>query len=470
MIRPTAPAAALLALVACDGPFIPPPPYPPPPGVPATVLVTPDSGTVTADDTLRLSASVRDSSGAALPGTAVSWVSADTTIAVLVNALGTVRGQRPGVVRIRAFAGTAAGAVTVFVTPIVYTGVSAGADHVCAVANNQHAYCWGNNDDAQVGTGAPSLVEPVSRLVALVPALQTVAAGGAHSCALDVGGTAYCWGRETNGRLGRDGTPGDPAVPAAVVTGLRFIALAAGGAHTCGVTSTSQAACWGAGTLGQVGDGGMGDRTTPHAVMGDMTWRAITAGAFHTCALTTDSTAACWGANASGQLGDGTTVNRPVPTAVGTMLRFAAIGAGGGHTCAVTGAGVAFCWGRNTRDQTGTGLPDSMLVLPTSVGGGLVFHSVAVGGEHTCAIAADDSAYCWGANGSGQLGDSSRIDRALPVSVAGGLHYLALQAGAAFTCGLTNTLVLYCWGDGTQGQLGRPLLGTSTVPVKVAGQ
>jgi hypothetical protein len=56
MIRPTAPAAALLALVACDGPFIPPPPYPPPPGVPATVLVTPDSGTVTADDTLRLSA------------------------------------------------------------------------------------------------------------------------------------------------------------------------------------------------------------------------------------------------------------------------------------------------------------------------------------------------------------------------------------------------------------------------------
>ena len=470
MIRSAVRTAALLALAACDGPFVPPPSYPPGPAVPATVVVLPDSGTVTMDDTLRLTATVRDSLGATLTGVAVSWVSADTTIAVPVNALGTVRGQRPGVTRIRAYAGTAVGAVTVFVTPVVYTSFSAGADHVCAVANNQHAYCWGNNDDAEVGTGASSLVEPVPRLVALAPALRAVTAGGAHSCALDPGGIAYCWGREVNGRLGRDGTPGDPAIPTAVVTGLHFDALAAGGAHSCGLTTTGRAACWGADALGQLGDGGVVDRTTPQAVIGDSTWRTITTGTLHTCALTADSTAACWGANASGQIGDGTLVDRPLPTAVTSTLRYAAISAGGGHTCAVTGGGAATCWGRNTRGQTGTGLPDSTLALPTSVAGGLQFQSIAAGGEHTCGIAADGSAYCWGANTSGQLGDSSRTDRALPVPVVGGLHFLVVQAGAAFTCGLTTTLVLYCWGDGTQGQLGRTALGTSVVPVKVAGQ
>jgi alpha-tubulin suppressor-like RCC1 family protein len=470
MNRSAARTAALLALAACDGPFTPPPPYPPAPGAPATVVVMPDSATVTTDDTLRLSAVVRDSTGATLTGAAVSWVSADTTIAVLVNARGTIRGRRPGVTHIRGYAGTAVGAVTVFITPVVYTSVSAGADHGCAVANNQHAYCWGNNDDAEVGTGTPSLVEPVPNLVALAPTLLAVTAGGAHSCALDSDGTAYCWGREVNGRLGRDGDPGDPAVPTAVVTGLHFRTIAAGGSHACGLTTADRAVCWGANAFGQLGDGGVLDRNSPQAVIGDSTWRAITTGTIHTCALTADSAAACWGANPSGQLGDGSTTNRPVPTAVAGGLRFAGISAGGGHTCAVTGAGMAYCWGRNTRGQTGTGLPDSTLALPTPVGGGPPLQSIASGGEHTCGIASDGSAYCWGANTSGQLGDSSHTDRPLPVPVLGGLHYIALQAGAAFTCGLTNALVLYCWGDGTQGQLGRTTLGSSPVPVKVAGQ
>jgi len=461
---------AFVALAACEGPFVPPPPYPLPPSKPASVTVMPDSATVVTDDTLRLSAVVRDSAGNVLGGAPVSWTSADPTIVTVVNALGTVRGQRPGTTTIRAFAGSAAGAVAVFVTPLVFNSVSAGANHACAITNNRHAYCWGDNDDAQVGTGATSFVEPAARRVTLAPAQGAVVAGGAHGCALDASGAAYCWGRAANGRLGRGGFPGDPAVPTAVATGLRFVVLAAGGAHTCGLAADGRAACWGANASGQLGVTGTTDQPSPQPVIGDTPWRFITAGTGHSCALASDSTAACWGANGSGQLGDSSLADRPFPAAVSGGLRFTAIAAGGGLTCAVTAAGAAHCWGRNARGETGTGLPDSALVAPTPVAGGLSFRAVTAGGQHACGIAADSLAYCWGANATGQLGDSSQTDRTTPVPVRGALHFLALQAGAGFTCGLTGGLVLYCWGDGTQGQLGRTFLESSTVPVRVAGQ
>lgn len=468
MHRPA--AATLVLLAACEGPFVPPAPYPPPPAPPASITLSPDSAAVITDDTLRLSALVRDSAGNVLTGSAVSWASADTTIVAVVNALGTVRALRPGATKVRAFAGTVSGSVTVFVTPLVFNAVSTGANHACAIANNHHAYCWGDNDDAEVGTGTASFLEPAPRRVALIPEQTAVAAGGASTCALDGAGVAYCWGRQVNGRLGRDGDPGNPATPTAVATGLRFVSLALGGAHVCGLAADGRGACWGADGSGQLGDGGGVDRSTPNAIFGDTPWLAITAGAAHSCALAGDSTAACWGANAAGQLGDSTTTSRNVPAAVTGGLRFTAISAGGEVTCGITADGAAYCWGRNASGQTGSGSADTIVTTPAPVAGGLVLRAIAAGGQHACGIAADSLAWCWGANGSGQLGDSSQTVRPTPVAVRGGLHFVDLRAGATFTCGLTGGLVLYCWGDGTQGQLGRVILGSSPVPVRVAGQ
>lgn len=468
MHRPA--AALLIALAACEGPFVPPAPYPPPPAAPASVTLSPDSAVVITDDTLRLSALVRDSAGNVLTGGAISWVSADTTIVALVNALGTVRARRSGSTTVRAFTGTVSGSVTVFVTPLVFNTISTGANHACAIANNHHAYCWGDNDDAEVGTGAASFLEAAPRRVALLLEQTTAVAGGASTCALDRGGVAYCWGRQVNGRLGRDGDPGNPATPTAVATGLRFASIALGGAHVCGLAADGRGSCWGADGAGELGVGGGVDRTTPAAIFGDTPWLTITTGTAHTCALAGDATAACWGANQAGQLGDSTTTDRNVPTAVSGGLRFAAISAGGEFTCGLSTTGAGYCWGRNASGQTGSGRPDTIVVTPAPVTGGLVFRAVTAGGQHACGIAADSLAYCWGANGSGQLGDSSQAPRATPVAVRGGLRFADLRAGATFTCGLTGGLVLYCWGDGTQGQLGRVLLGSSTVPVRVAGQ
>ena len=461
---------AVAALAACEGPFVPPAPYPSPPPGPATVHVTPDSATVITDDTLRLAAQVRDTAGNVLTGISLSWVSTDTTVVAIVNALGTVRGVRPGSATVRAYAGVVTGAVTVFVTPVVYNAFATGANHVCAVANNHHAYCWGKNDDAQIGTGSVSFVEAVPQRVAIPAVVGAVTAGSAHSCAVDLSSTAWCWGREANGRLGRDGTPGNPAIPQ-IVSGSGLIAqLAAGGAHTCAIDVSGTGSCWGADGNGQLGDGLGMDRNVPQAVPADAQWVAIASGAIHTCAVATDQSAWCWGGNASAQIGDSSTSDRIFPTAIAHGQAFSTISAGGAHSCAVTTAGTAQCWGANTRSQTGTGLPDPLVLVPTDVAGGLTFRTISAGGLHSCGITTDSLAYCWGANTSGQLGDSSQIDRPAPVLVRGGLRFTEVHAGAAFTCGLTDGLVLYCWGDGTQGQLGRALLGSSSVPVKVAGQ
>ena len=81
------------------------------------------------------------------------------------------------------------------------------------------------------------------------------------------------------------------------------------------------------------------------------------------------------------------------------------------------------------------------------------------GAGHTCAIATDAKAYCWGANREGQLGDGTTTERWSPTLVFGGLSWKQIEVGgnsayAGFTCGLTTGERIYCWGDNYSGQLG----------------
>jgi len=102
-----------------------------------------------------------------------------------------------------------------------------------------------------------------------------------------------------------------------VLGGLSFTAVFAGGFHTCGITTTKLAYCWGSNAFGQLGDGTVTRRTTPVDVAGGRHFSGLSAGFSHTCAVTTDERAFCWGSNDSGRLGDGTAeVQRLVPVAV----------------------------------------------------------------------------------------------------------------------------------------------------------
>jgi alpha-tubulin suppressor-like RCC1 family protein len=147
--------------------------------------------------------------------------------------------------------------------------------------------------------------------------LSSVSAGERHSCALTRAGTAYCWGYNLFGQLG-DGTTTTGLIPTRVAGGLSFSILAVGGAHACALTAAGAAHCWGLNRYGQLGEGTTTNRDTPLGVAmpAGVVFPGLSAGYEHTCGLTPSGEAYCWGWNLYGQLGDGTTTNRLSPTPV----------------------------------------------------------------------------------------------------------------------------------------------------------
>lgn len=299
----------------------------------------------------------------------------------------------------------------------------------------------------------------------------TITTGLGHTCALTPTGAAYCWGRNDAGQIG-DGSTTDRSVPTAVSGGRTFAALAAGGAHTCALEPDGTAWCWGYNS-GELGDGTRDDSPVPVPVSGGHVFVAISAGA-HTCALKADGAAFCWGPNRYGQLGIGTSTpgSQLTPTAVVGGHAFGMIDVGSSvqpTTCAVRTDGAAYCWGYNAVGTVGDGTMEER-AAPTAVAGGHLFSEVTVGGFHACATRTSDaSAWCWGTNTHGEGGGASRTLRLEPVAVDGGRAFEAINAGARYTCAVDLGGDAFCWGLNEDGQLGNGTTDDSDVPVAVSG-
>lgn len=244
----------------------------------------------------------------------------------------------------------------------------------------------------------------------------------------------------------------------------RYSRITTGGAHSCALTETGRALCWGSNWSGELGYGRpirFRNTMSPMPVTAG-TFTALDAGTTHTCGLGTDSRTYCWGDNLYGQLGDGSRSTRATPEPVRTDLRFASVSVGSGIVCGLTDAGQAYCWG-----QIGSRQESRPFHIQTA--GRL--KSVSAGGMHGCGIDLDGALACWGLNDYGQLGDGTTQERSQPVRVAGNERFRSVSAGSVHTCAISESDLLYCWGRNFDGRLG---IGTSSdtplpMPVPLPG-
>jgi alpha-tubulin suppressor-like RCC1 family protein len=326
-------------------------------------------------------------------------------------------------------------------TTPTFVQVASGNANTCGRTATGEVHCWGSNkgqvlrtssevcSDGDLCSRAPVKVEGA-------PSFAWVGVGAEHFCGLSADGTAFCWGKNDFGQLGLGTTAqcvqSPCRQPAPVAGGLKFRSLALGEVHTCGITTAGQSYCWGWNFHGQLGSGQStpfdGGEPAPVAVSGNLNFETLAPGRDHTCGITTTGQAYCWGLNATGQLGNGSVLNALAPRAVAGAIGFASITAGLEHTCALTGVGVAYCWGHNLSQasttlggQLGDGTFQTRLT-PTLLVRAIPFAELDAGRAFTCGRTAAGAVYCWGVNrihGQIGIGDPSKPSFTQPTGLGG---------------------------------------------------
>jgi len=312
-----------------------------------------------------------------------------------------------------------------------FVSITTGANHSCGIERGGAAYCWGDGQWGQLGNGTRGAGTVADRPTPVVGGHTFVmlSAGDNHTCGVTTEGRAYCWGFGQYGRLG-DGGEAHRATPSAVAGGLRFALVSAGHYHTCGVTTDGQAYCWGFSANGRLGNGtdSSGSVVKPARIHGLKDVVSIAAGEAHSCAVTSSGAAYCWGSGRSHQLGNGKVVNRTLPRAVAGGQKFVAISAGLRHSCAVTVDGAGYCWGQGASGKLGASVDSSPTPMqvksPTDDG----FAFISAGKEHTCGVTTGGAVACWGEGDGGRLGTGSTRDEHRPKLVRLGTQLSRAEA------------------------------------------
>lgn len=326
-----------------------------------------------------------------------------------------------------------------------------------------------------------------------------------HNCALTSEGKVYCWGYNNNGQLGNGTrtTNGAPYEVGGALTGKVVTAIGGTADVSCAIAE-GKIYCWGDNSQGLVGNNvGSGIYTTPQLVVASNTSTTLPtnyiASSISTSGSRSDTICAlvggkayCWGRNTIGEIGDGSTTRRNLPTKVTdtgvlsgkTVTAISQDGfpdqptTGYTHVCVVA-SGAVYCWGENSSGQLGRGAnntTDSKVPVAVYTGGALsgkTVTDVAVGLRHTCALA-NNEVYCWGSGVSGQVGDGSfsNTPRYVPVKVRQdpdallGATILRLGAGANRGCAVVSTGKSFCWGLNGSGQIGDGTLDNRSVPTE----
>lgn len=204
---------------------------------------------------------------------------------------------------------------------VAFNKLSVGGIHACALTPDGAAYCWGSADYGALGAVATSLCGNVAcnktpKPVATDLRFTEIGAGFDFTCAISTDTHTYCWGENDQGQLGSGNLSTQENSPVEVKSTVTFVKLSVGAVSVCALDSAGNAFCWGNNERGQLGDGTMTRRSTPVQVGQNLRFTSLGVGTYHVCGMATDGYAYCWGNNAMGQLGIGSEVTTPTPTRV----------------------------------------------------------------------------------------------------------------------------------------------------------
>jgi alpha-tubulin suppressor-like RCC1 family protein len=413
------------------------------------------------------------------------------------------------------------------------TAITVGQNFSFALKSDSTVLAWGANGGGQLGDGTTTSkstpVQVVCRqqdaagsifcsVLHYLQGVTALAAGNGSSFALLSDGSFLSWGSNALGQLGDGTTTPRRVTPANVcAVGATAPCLVANNNVLYGVSKTfgsslSNSAyavesdgtvlAWGSNSNGQIGDGTTTQRTTPEQVSGLGPGSGavdIAAGDLHCLVLKSDGTALSWGNNGSGQLGNGTIFasTTPVQTfGLGSGSGVIALTSRGQTTLALRSDGSVLAWGRNANGQLGNGTMDNkntpiQVVCRAGDVPGSTFCSsagylrgvtaVAAGNGHSLALLNDGTVLAWGANGNGQLGDGTMMQRNFPVNVCAAgatppcsvvngniLHDVSgIAGGGTSSFAPTSTGAVLAWGNNANGFLGDGTQTQKIIPVNV---
>jgi cysteine-rich repeat protein len=298
-----------------------------------------------------------------------------------------------------------------------------GGSAVCAISRSHgRVYCWGDNSESRLGRSvAPgvsndAVARPVFDNVARpVRALGCQPMAG-RFCVLDEGGAVFCWG-------GGNWEVWDP------MTGLvpeRFLGedngfkqIAVGYDSFCVIDTDDRVGCFGSNHWGGLGDNGqVGDFSASIVIVPGLpvgVIEEIAAGPLHYCARPADRSVYCWGSNEMRAVGFFDDMVQRTPYRHPHVDQVTALALNYELSCALR-LGALRCWG----DPTIVGI-DEWPALPLAIGGmpeGVVIQSVVTGPTAACALAATNRVYCWGFPvGTGSLPRFGVADQPYPTAV-----------------------------------------------------
>jgi alpha-tubulin suppressor-like RCC1 family protein len=353
------------------------------------------------------------------------------------------------------------------------TQVDIGVNNVCAVESGT-AYCWGNNSYYTNGNQTSAGYQTTPYAIPAATAgtgVTKVSTGQYNSCAISAGGKLNCWGYNRYGAVAGDGS----SILSYITAGTTSMYMTSGvtdvqmaNNHLCAIKD-SGAYCWGyAATYSQTG---IGYSTTymPTFVQGlTQGVTSVAVNSMHSCAITYGNLS-CWGNNTYMQL---SIPQYPLQTSPIVLNNFPGlakkVSTGGAHTCATTTTDTAYCWGANSYGQLGNGLitdtpePVAVTGIPGTVS------AIDSGNYFNCALNSSNTVYCWGYGFDGELGNGTAVPIYTPVPVSGGTGVSAIAVGGYHACAIQNG-GLFCWGGNSNGQLGNDSFTQANTPVPVVG-